>query len=129
MNGKQILQRKERKICDYLLKQKNLYNIIKTNQNNWLESFNLTKKLYDQAIKAYGDPYGYHLRDVVLKTTMFLFEMVDEFRDEVEKLNEQTKKDKKIYKDLNKLPFEELKNAEQKALFIIIGHLYENKLN
>ena len=129
MNKKEILKRKERKICDYLLKKEKIQKIYVQNRNAWLKSFNQTKDFTEALRKTNKDPYRWNTREVIVSTIWFLSDMVDEFTDEVEKLNDKTPEDKKIYKDLSKLPIEELVNPKQKALFIIIGHIYENRVN
>ena len=129
MNSKEILKRKERKICDHLLKQETILKIYEDNKNAWLESFNNTKDFVENLSKKNKDPYPWTTREVIIKTSLFLSGMEDEFADEVEKLNDKSPKDKKVYKDLNKLFIEELNNSKQKALFIMIGHIYENVAN
>ena len=129
MTMKAILNRKERKICDHLLKQETIIKIYENKKNAWLESFNYTKDLVEILGKTNKDPKPWTTRELIIKTSLFLSEMVDDFDEEVEKLNDRSPKDKKIYKDLNKLPIAELNNSKQKALFIMIGHIYENVAN
>lgn len=127
MNKEEILQRQERKICDYLLKQENIVKIYEAKKYAWYQSFSITKDMAEDLIKTNNDPYHWSTREVIIRTVWFLSDMVEEFADEVEKLKDKTPKDKKIYQELDELPIDKLNSSNQKALFIILGYIYDNK--
>ena len=53
--------------------------------------------------------------------------MMDDFSEEVEKLNDKTSKTNRINQNINDLKIEALINSSQKALYVILGHMYEDK--
>jgi hypothetical protein len=124
-----VLNRKERRVCNELLEQKNIGNIYEKQKEVWYVTFNKTEKLFEEIRISNGDELGWKTEKILIHTSMILSDMTDDLADEIEKLNEKSAESKRIYKKLEALPIESLNASDQKAFYIIIGHMYEYKTN
>ena len=127
MNTIEILFRKERKVCGNLLQQENIKKIYEDKKAVWLDAVYKTKALVENLKKANNDQSRWSSREIIIKTTGFLSDMNDEFAEEVDKLSEKTYQTQRIYKNLDELPIDDLRNSSQKALFVLLGYIYEKE--